>query len=120
MALTLTNTVAAQCRTNYWLRIEWGKQSMKKHNDMMKYHDCIFLGYPIWWDLAPRAVNTFIESNELTGKTVVPFATSGGSSITNSVAALKKTYPALKWKEGRLLNHADEKNIRSWIDKIEY
>ena len=82
--------------------------------DIKKY-DCIFLGYPIWWDLAPRAVNTFIESNELTGKTVVPFATSGGSSITNSVAALKKTYPALKWKEGRLLNHADEKSINELV-----
>ena len=82
--------------------------------DIKKY-DCVFLGYPIWWDLAPRAVNTFIESNELTGKTVVPFATSGGSSITNSVAALKKTYPALNWKEGRLLNHADEKSINELV-----
>ena len=65
--------------------------------DVSKY-DCIFIGYPIWWNLAPRAVNTFIESNDLTGKTVVPFATSGGSSITGSVSALKKAYPALKWR----------------------
>lgn len=81
----------------------------------IRQYDCIFLGYPIWWDLAPRAVNTFIESNGLTGKTIVPFATSGGSSITNSVAALKKTYPTLKWKEGRLLNHADEKSINELV-----
>ncbi|MGM9713382.1 MAG: flavodoxin [Prevotella sp.] len=70
----------------------------------IKIYDCIFLGYPIWWDLAPRVVNTFIESNDMTGKTVIPFATSGGSSITGSVSALKKAYPALKWKEGCLLN----------------
>lgn len=81
----------------------------------LKSYDCIFLGYPIWWNLAPRTVNTFIESNGLTGKTIVPFATSGGSSITNSVAALKKTYPTLKWKEGRLLNHADEKSINELV-----
>lgn len=61
--------------------------------DIKKY-DCIFLGYPIWWDLAPRVVNTFIESNDMTGKTIIPFATSGGSSITGSVSALKKTYPS--------------------------
>ena len=82
--------------------------------DVSKY-DCIFIGYPIWWNLAPRAVNTFIESNDLTGKTVVPFATSGGSSITNSVAALKKSYPTLKWKEGQLLNHANEKSINELV-----
>lgn len=83
-------------------------------NDIKKY-DCIFLGYPIWWDLAPRAVNTFIESNDLTGNTVVPFATSGASSITNSVAALKKSYPTLKWKEGQLLNHANEQSINELV-----
>ncbi|MGM9725991.1 MAG: flavodoxin [Prevotella sp.] len=87
--------------------------------DIKKY-DRIFLGYPIWWDLAPRVVNTFIESNDMTGKTIIPFATSGGSSITGSVSALKKAYPALKWKEGRLLNRTDEKSIKAWIDKIEY
>ena len=86
--------------------------------DLKKY-DCIFLGYPIWWDLAPRAVNTFIENNDMIGKTVIPFATSGGSSITGSVSALKKAYPALKWKEGRLLNSVDEKSIKAWIDKFD-
>ena len=87
--------------------------------DIKKY-DRIFLGYPIWWDLAPRVVNTFIESNDMTGKTIIPFATSGGSSITGSVSALKKTYPSLDWKEGGLLNRADEKSIRAWLDKLGY
>lgn len=80
--------------------------------DLKKY-DCVFLGYPIWWDLAPRVVNTFIDRNDLTGKTVIPFAASGGSSIKGSVSALKKNYPALKWGSGRLLNHADEQSIRA-------
>ena len=76
-------------------------------------YDIVFIGYPIWWDLAPRIINTFIESHDLKGKTVVPFATSGSSSIAGSAAALKRTYPALNWKEGRLLNRADEKTIRT-------
>ena len=58
--------------------------------DVSKY-DYIFLGYPIWWDLAPRTVNTFIETANLTGKTVIPFATSGSSTIANSIAVLKKS-----------------------------
>ena len=82
-------------------------------------YDIVFIGYPIWWDLAPRIINTFIESHDLKGKTVVPFATSGSSSIAGSAAALKRTYPALNWKEGRLLNRADEKTIRTWIDRLD-
>ena len=89
-------------------------EKSKKEN--IADYDIIFIGYPIWWDLAPRIINTFIESHDLKGKTVIPFATSGGSTLAGSAAALKKTYPALNWREGRLLNRADEKSIRTWID----
>ena len=82
--------------------------------DMSKY-DFVFLVYPIWWDLAPRAVNTFIETTNLAGKTVIPFATSGGSSIGNSVAVLKQLYPNIKWQTGKLLNRVSEKEIRAWF-----
>ena len=82
--------------------------------DMSKY-DFVFLGYPIWWDLAPRAVNTFIETTNLAGKTVIPFATSGGSSIGNSVAVLKQLYPNIKWQTGKLLNRVSEKEIETWV-----
>ena len=82
--------------------------------DVSQY-DYVFLGYPIWWDLAPRAVNTFIETTNLAGKTVIPFATSGGSSIGNSVAVLKQLYPNIKWQSGKLLNRASEKEIETWV-----
>ncbi len=80
----------------------------------------IFLGYPIWWDMAPRIVNTFLESQDLRGKVVIPFATSGSSGIANSAAVLKKTYPEIKWENGRLLNHATENTIREWIEQLGY
>ena len=67
-------------------------------------YDVIFIGYPIWWDQAPRIINTFIESHDLKGKTLVPFATSGGSGISNSVKELRKAYPDLEWQNGKLLN----------------
>ena len=82
--------------------------------DVSKY-DYVFLGYPIWWDLAPRAVNTFIEAADLAGKAVIPFATSGSSGIANSVAVLKKSYPKIKWQTGKLLNRVSEKEIADWV-----
>ena len=87
--------------------------------DVSEY-DIVFIGYPIWWNKAPRLINTFLESHNLKGKTVIPFATSGGSTIAGSAATLKRSYPALEWKEGRLLNRADEKTLRTWIERLGY
>ena len=84
--------------------------------DVSKY-DYVFLGYPIWWDLAPRTLNTFIETADLTGKTVIPFATSGSSAIANSVAVLKQSYPNIKWQTGKLLNHVSEKEMGTWVSE---
>ena len=84
----------------------------------LKNYDAIFLGYPIWWDLAPRVVNTFIESNDLTGKTVITFATSGSSSIEGSIEALKKSYPDIKWRGGKLLNGESEKALKTWCNNL--
>ena len=85
-----------------------------KKADMGDY-DVIYLGYPIWWGKAPTIIHTFIESYDWKGKTLVPFATSGGSGIEESVSVLKETYPSLNWKNGRLLNRASEKTIREWV-----
>lgn len=80
-------------------------------------YDVVFLGYPIWWDLCPRPVNTFLEKYDFSGKTVIPFATSGGSSITGSVRQLKKLYPQIAWQEGRLFNGGD-KQAKTWAAQI--
>lgn len=81
-------------------------------------YDIIFIGYPIWWDQAPRIVNTFIESHNWEGKTIIPFATSGGSGISNSVDVLRNTYPKLNIQDGKLLNGASSASIRSWLDTL--
>ena len=83
----------------------------------MKDYDIVFLGYPIWWDLCPRPVNTFLEKYDFAGKTVIPFATSGGSSITGSVKQLKKLYPKIEWEEGRLFNSGTA-NVAGWSKQI--
>lgn len=81
-------------------------------------YDVIFIGYPIWWDQAPRIINTFIESHDLKGKTLVPFATSGGSGISNSVKELRKAYPNLEWQDGKLLNRVSRNAVQNWVNDI--
>lgn len=77
--------------------------------------DVIFIGYPIWWNQAPRIINTFIESHDLKGKLLIPFATSGGSSINNSVKQLEESYPDLNWHKGRMLNNVSRGTVEKWI-----
>lgn len=83
--------------------------------DVSRY-DVIFIGFPVWWDLAPRVVNTFIESHSLKGKKVYPFATSGGSTIKNSEKVLRETYPDIDWQQGELLNRSSQ--VRRWTEKL--
>ena len=81
-------------------------------------YNVVFIGYPIWWDQAPRIINTFIESHDLKGKTLVPFATSGGSGIGNSVKELRKAYPDLEWQDGKLLNRASRNTVQNWVGDV--
>ncbi len=80
-------------------------------------YDTIYIGFPIWWNLAPRIINTFIESGDFTGKTIIPFATSGSSRISNAEKELQKAYPGIKWQKGRLLNGATQEEIKQWTKK---
>lgn len=81
-------------------------------------YDVIFIGYPIWWNQAPRIINTFIENHDLRGKVLIPFATSGGSRIANSVKELRKTYPDLEWQDGKLLNGTSRNAIQNWVSDV--
>lgn len=92
-----------QSRSSLEMKDKMSRPELKKSKSLAAY-DVIYIGYPIWWNLAPRVINTFIEQASLEGKTVIPFATSGGSTIENSVKVLKSTYPAVKWQDGLLLN----------------
>lgn len=94
------------------------RPALKDKKAEVAAYDVIFIGYPIWWDQAPRIVNTFIESNDMKGKTIVPFATSGGSSITGSVKELRESYPDLEWQEGKLLNGASLDAIQNWVGDV--
>ncbi len=70
----------------------------------MEQYDTVFLGFPIWWYVEPRIVDTFLESYDFSGKTVIPFATSGGSGIGKAEKSLQRHCPKASWKRGKLVN----------------
>ena len=70
----------------------------------MGLYDTVFVGFPIWWYVEPRIVDTFLESYDFTGKTLIPFATSGGSGIGKAEQSLQAHCPNASWAKGRLLN----------------
>ena len=78
-------------------------------------HDVIFLGFPIWWYVAPTLLNTFLEAYDFTGKTIVLFATSGGSGLGQSAAGLRPSAPGARIVDGRMLNgKLDEAELKAW------
>ena len=79
-------------------------------------YDTVLIGFPVWWDLAPRIINTFIEENNLENKKIYVFATSGGSSVINSFNTLKNTYSNLNFVDAkRLTSNVSENDITSFI-----
>ena len=85
--------------------------------DMASY-DTVIVGFPIWWGIAPRIIETFLESYDFSGKTILPFCTSGGSGVGRSDTALHKNISGdVKWARGVQFNRPSEKEIRRWLDK---
>ena len=77
-------------------------------------YDTIFLGFPIWWYVAPAIISTFLESYDLTGKTVVLFATSGGSGMGKTASILKASAPDAKIVDGGILNNASNAELEEF------
>ena len=81
----------------------------------MEQYDTLFIAFPIWWYVAPSIVNTFLELYSLTGKTIIPLATSGSSGMGNTNRELAASCPGAALKEGkRFPANADEKELKAW------
>lgn len=93
-----------QSRSSIEMADPSARPTIKQCTNIQPY-DTIYVGYPIWWGICPRIIDSWLENNlpQLEGKTLIPFATSGSSGIEQSVDYLRKTYPKLKWEEGRLI-----------------
>ena len=78
-------------------------------------YDIVVIGFPVWWYTAPTIINTFIESVDLTGKTIKAFCTSGGSGIDKCVSDLQATYPELNFAKGiRFMGNTSR--AKDWIE----
>ena len=86
-------------------------------SDMDSY-DTVIIGFPIWWGVAPRIIETFLESYDFGGKTILPFCTSGGSGVGRSDTELHKNVSGdVKWGKGVQINRPNESTIRNWLEK---
>lgn len=85
----------------------------------MEDYGIIFLGFPIWWYIAPTIINAFLESYDFSGKIVIPFATSGGSGMGKVNAGLQASCPGAKLLQGRLLNgNVSKDSLKKWMDDL--
>lgn len=82
-------------------------------------YDTVFIGYPIWWGIAAWPVDSFVEANDFTGKTVIPFATSASSDLGQSGELLAKLAGTGDWQEGqRFRSNVSEEDIQAWVDDL--
>jgi len=79
-------------------------------------YDTIFIGYPIWWGTYPREINTFMDKYDMSGKTVIPFCTSGGTGISESISDLEKVLPNSNVIHGKKLSVSD---VESFVESLE-
>lgn len=90
----------------------------RKHDNMDDY-DTIYIGFPIWWYIAPTIINTFLESCDLTGKTVIPFATSGGSGMGKTNEKLLPSCEGAKLLEGKVFQPSvNSAELSEWIESL--
>lgn len=85
----------------------------------MEQYDIVFIGFPIWWGDAPRIMDTFVESYDFSGKTIIPFCTSGGSGIGSSAKNLEKLTSGAAWLDGQRLNGSDSQDtVMEWVNSL--
>lgn len=89
----------------------------EKVSNMADY-DVIFVGFPIWWYVAPTIINTFLEAYDFTGKKITLFATSGGSGFGKTVQELQPSAPGAEIREGKLLNDGSKQAIENWVKSL--
>ena len=87
--------------------------------DNMDEYDTIFVGFPIWWYVAPTIINTFLESYDFAGKTIIPFATSGGSGMGKTNEKLQPSCPGAKLVEGKVWKkNAKADELAAWVEDL--
>lgn len=109
----------AKSRSSVEMKDLRSRPTLKALPDNMEEYSTIYLGFPIWWYVAPTLVNTFLESQNLEGKTIIPFATSGSSGMGRTVDRLRDSAPGARIREGRRFPAgAGTGEIQAWLDTL--
>lgn len=104
-------------RSSIEMRDKSSRPELADKNAKIDGHDVIFLGFPIWWYVAPTIINTFLEAYDFSGKTIILFATSGGSGFGKAVEGLKVSASDANIREGKVFNRrVTAEELKKWAD----
>ena len=106
-------------RSTVEMRDKKYRPELADNNAEISGHDVIFIGFPVWWYVAPTIINTFLEAYDFTGKTIILFATSGGSGFGNTVAELRSSAPGADIREGKLFRSSvSVADLKKWAEGL--
>ena len=109
------NWMNKQSRTTLEMADKECRPAIKNKVNNLNEYNKVIIGFPVWWYTAPRIINTFIEENDLSGKEIYIFVTSGGSSFGGSLKDLKASYPNLNFVNGIRFTSVKEQDVLDWI-----
>ena len=104
-------------RSTIEMRDSTSRPAIKGTVENLADYNVVYVGFPVWWNSAPHVVNTFFETNDLSGKTIWLFGTSGGTTLAGALKDLKAAYPALDIKGAELLNGATQEQVADYVAK---
>lgn len=108
------------CRANKEQNDDDARPGIENTIDNIETYDTIYLGYPIWWGDVPKIILTFLDTYDLSGKTIIPFCTSGSSDISTSVSTLRNYNSNINVLNGKRFSTSDdESDISSWINELD-
>lgn len=109
----------SDCRANREQNDPTARPAISGGVEDLEDYEVVFLGYPIWWGDAPKIISTFLETYDFDGKTIVPFCTSGSSSIGGSVSDLETLTDGATWLEGqRFSGSVSRETVSQWVDAL--
>ena len=110
----------AQSRSSVEMQDKTSRPALADKNAKIADYEVIYIGFPIWWYVAPHIINTFLESYDFSGKTIVIFATSGGSGMGNTLEELKPSAKGVaKWIEGKVFRgRASKEELSNWANTL--
>lgn len=110
----------ADSRSSIEMKNKSSRPEIKSEVDNIRQYDTIYVGFPIWWHVAPTIINTFLEQYDITGKVIIPFATSGGGNMGNTNEELKNSCKGAILKNGKVFGtNVSEGILKEWSSEIE-